>query len=268
MIKDITVIITLYKTPLNKLKNLKNYKFFKLIIFEQHGSEFSKKQIEKLLGNNFEYYFSKNNIGLPKASNFLIKKIKTKFFLFTQADIIIKKLDILKLAEVFKINKNIIFATPNISKKKIKIKKFPKLKFQNSVDASCMLCETKKVKKINFFDEDFFLYWEDIDLFQRVNHSRYKMVKLNNIFAKHDASHSSANNLKTSFLRISNYTYGELLYDYKNKKLRIIKIFRKISQKIIMSLFLLFSLKPKKSLLEFFQLIGVIKFIFFIFKKK
>ena len=27
-----------------------------------------------------------------------------------------------------------------------------------------MMCDTKKVKKLGFFDENFFLYWEDKDL--------------------------------------------------------------------------------------------------------
>ena len=33
--KDITVILTLYKTPINKLDNLRNYKNYKIIIFDQ-----------------------------------------------------------------------------------------------------------------------------------------------------------------------------------------------------------------------------------------
>ena len=31
-----------------------------------------------------------------------------------------------------------------------------------------MLCDLKKVKKLGFFDENFFLYWEDIDLMENL----------------------------------------------------------------------------------------------------
>ena len=40
MNNNITVITTLYKTPPDKLKNLNQYKSFKLKIFEQEGSLF------------------------------------------------------------------------------------------------------------------------------------------------------------------------------------------------------------------------------------
>ena len=45
MNKNITVIVTLYKTPLSKLNNLKNYRKYKLLIFEQQGNLSSKKKI-------------------------------------------------------------------------------------------------------------------------------------------------------------------------------------------------------------------------------
>ena len=44
MKSDITVILTLYKTPHDKLKNLEQYKTFKTIIFEQEGGNNSKKK--------------------------------------------------------------------------------------------------------------------------------------------------------------------------------------------------------------------------------
>ena len=105
----------------------------------------------------FRYYFSKRNIGLSKASNFLLSKINSKFLLFTQPDISIKKKDILNLKKIFKVNKNIIFVTPEILQKKKSSKKNRyKVKFTKKIKAACILCDVKKLKKIGFFDEDFF----------------------------------------------------------------------------------------------------------------
>lgn len=267
MIKNITVIITLYKTPLNQLQNLKNYKSFKLIIFEQEGSEFSRNKIKNFLGRNFEYYFSKKNIGLPKASNFLFKKIKTKYFLFTQADIVIQKEAILKLSKIFKTNKDIISIAPNFSNKKLNTQKKDIVKYLKKIDAACMLCDYKKIKRIKFFDDDYFLYWEDVDLINRINSSGYKMVKLINVYAKHLSSRSSKNDFKTSFLRTSNYTFGEFLFDYKNDNLRFLKIFRKFFQNIITIFFMTILLNFRVSFNRLFQLIGIIKFISYYIKK-
>ena len=40
------------------------------------------------------------NIGLSKASNFLLSQVKTKFFLFTQPDVKIENNSIIKLCEI------------------------------------------------------------------------------------------------------------------------------------------------------------------------
>ena len=123
MNNKITVILTLYKTPIKKLNNLNCYKKFPLIIFEQEGSIESKKKIIKNLKRNFKYFYSNKNIGLSRASNFLLKKVKTKYMLFTQPDIVIDNKSILNLSKIFKKDMNIIFVTPTISKKFENLKK-------------------------------------------------------------------------------------------------------------------------------------------------
>ena len=265
MINNISTILTLYKTPLNKLNNLKQYKYFKLYLFEQEGSEFSKKKIQKILKFKFRYYFSKRNIGLSKASNFLLSKVKSKFLLFTQPDISIEKKDILNLKKIFGIDKNIIFVTPNIPQNK---KNRHKIKYTKKIKAACILCDVKKLKKIGFFDEDFFLYWEDIDLIKRVNQSKYKMVIANNIYANHHSSQSSENSLKTEHIRKLNFMFGELVYDLKYKKFRSIKIIRKIIQNFLLFFFNLIRFQLKDSLNNFSTLCGLIKFILYYSKKK
>ena len=117
MNKNISVILTLYKTPIEKLNNLNFYKKFPLIIFEQEGSLEAKKKIKKILKRNFKYLYSKKNIGLSCASNLLLKEVRSKYMVFTQPDIIIDDKSILKLVKIFKKDKNIIFVTPTISKK-------------------------------------------------------------------------------------------------------------------------------------------------------
>ena len=265
MTNSISTILTLYKTPLNKLDNLKQYKGFKLSLFEQEGSKFSKKKIQKILKFKFRYYFSKRNIGLSKSSNFLLSKVKSKFLLFTQPDISIKKKDILNLKKIFKIDKNIIFVTPNTSQNK---KKRHKIKYTKKIKAACILCDVKKLKRIGFFDEDFFLYWEDIDLMKKINSSKYKMVVANNIYANHHSSQSSEKSIKTEHIRKLNFMFGELVYDLKYKKFRFIKIIKKIIQNFLLFFFNLIRFQLQDSLNNFSTLCGLIKFILYYSKKK
>ena len=73
------------------------------------------------------------------------------------------------------------------------------------------------MKKIGFFDEDFFLYWEDIDLMDRVNKTEYKMITIPGLSISHDESKSSSVNIKTELIRNLNFTYGDLVYQFKEK---------------------------------------------------
>ena len=265
MIKNISTILTLYKTPLNKLNNLKQYKDFKLFLFEQEGNKFSEKKLRKILKFKFKYYFSKKNIGLSKASNFLLSRVKSKYLLFTQPDILIKKKEILNLQKIFRINKDIIFVTPNMFQNKKNKKN--KIRYTKKIKAACVLCDVEKLKKIEFFDEDFFLYWEDIDLMKRINHLEYKMVVAENIFAVHHSSQSSENNIKIQHLRTLNFIFGELVYDLKYRKFRFIKVARKLVQNFILFFFNLIRFQLKDSLNNFSKICGTLKFILYYIKK-
>ena len=151
---DITVILTLYKTPENKLKNLNQYKKYKTIFFDQESNGNLKNKIRYFFKGNFKYYSSPRNIGLSKASNFLLSKVKTRYCLFTQPDIKIYDTSILMLKKSMKLKTDVIFSAPKFVKK-IKNSynnKRLSLKIVNKVNAACMMCDVEKLKKIGFFD--------------------------------------------------------------------------------------------------------------------
>ena len=264
MKKDITIILTLYHTPKKRIINLSQYKDYKILIFEQEGSIDSKKNIKDLSKINFEYYFSKKNLGLAKATNFLISKVKTKYFLFSQPDIIIKSQSIEALKKGLLMNKDYIFAGPRINSKNIKVKK--KYKVKKKLDAACMLCDTKKVKKIGFFDEDFFLYWEDIFLMKKINESKYKMIQVINSLANHENGQSSKKNLHLNFIRNLNFRYGEYLFQYKVRRLTKLKIFRQFLQNLLFILPNFFLFRIDKSIINISNIFGILKFIIFYIK--
>ncbi len=262
MKKDITIIITLYRTPLKRLKDLNQYKNYKVIIFAQDSDKNYKNIIKKNSIIKFEYYFSSNNIGLPKATNYLISKVKTKYFLFTQADILINEKSIQYLKNAFKYNDKIIFSGPSFKNKRGK-----GFKMKNSLNAACMLCDTNKTKKIGFFDEDFFLYWEDVFLMRKVNRSKFKMVLCKKAIAKHSSGASSINNTKVQFIRNLNFKYGEYLYDFKIKKFRLIKLIRQFLQSSIYLILSSLSLNKNFVIKNIAYIFGITKFIIYYLRK-
>ena len=69
MTNNLSIIITLFKTPLNRLKILKQYKNYPILIFDQETKN-NSEQISKIIDVNFEYFHSNNNLGLCKSTNF------------------------------------------------------------------------------------------------------------------------------------------------------------------------------------------------------
>ncbi len=270
MKSDLTIIITLYKTPIDKLKTLNQYKNYPILIFDQE-TENNSKNISNILTSEFEYFHSKKNIGLCKSTNFLISKVKTKYFLFTQADIQISEISINNLIKSMSLRGDVIFAGPVFKsndsfdeKKKLNID----YEIKSEIDASIMICDHDKVKQISFFDEDYFLYWEDKDLMERVNKSNFKMLKVLNSFVIHDAGKSTVENIKVKFIRRINFKYGELLFDLKHKNIRVLKIVRQIFQNIFFIVLNLISLNKSKIIENISQILGILKFIKYIFLNK
>ena len=62
--------------------------------------------------------------------------------------------------------------------------------------------------------------------------------------------------------------YGELLYDYKIKKIRLIKIFRKFFNIIFLSIFFILTFQIKNFWIHFAKICGILKYINIFLKKK
>lgn len=271
LLDDITIIVPLYKTPNHQLLKFAQYKNFKIIFLDQCGNKNFEKDIKKFIGINFDYYYTKKNLGLSKAANFLLSKVKTRFCLFTQADIIINTFSVylLKLALIKKTN--CIFAGPKfVDKIDKKINKnifFSSIKIRilKNINAACFLLDVKKTRKIGFFDKDFFLYWEDIFLMNKINKSNYKIAYVEQAKAVHEIGKSTKKNYKIILIRNMNYKFGEYLFDYKLNQFRYIKIFRNTIRFPFYFIFFLSTFQFSKSYIKLSEFLGALKFIYFYF---
>ncbi len=263
-IKDISVIILLFHTRENLIENLKKYKDFRVLILDQSNDLELKKRIKKFIPK-LEYYLSTNvNMGFAKGVNFLVKKVKTKYFLCTQPDIKISKKSIHNLKKTFKGRKNCIISVPKIDDfKNFNINKKKKIYSIKNIIGAIFLADKKKFFKIKMFDENFFFYWEDVDLSNRIQKSKYQIYINHNSKALHTWS-STKFNLQSFFIKKTNFKYGEFLYQYKNNKLKSIKILRQPVSLFLNSLIYLVLFNPKKALENFFNIFGIVKFVILI----
>ena len=125
------------------------------------------------------------------------------------------------------------------------------------------MLDVKKIKKISFFDEDFFLYWEDIFLMKKINKSKYQIAFVNQAKAVHEIGKSTEKNYKIFLIRNINFKYGEYLFDYKMNQFRHVKILRNIIRFPFYFIFFVLTFQFLKSYIKLSEFLGALKFIYF-----
>lgn len=214
-----------------------------IIIIDNNSDDFNKKYFQK---PKIKIIQNKNNLGFAKAVNKGIKKSTANIILLLNPDTYLINNSIKNTFKLIKEDKkigtiggkikypnNILYPTANnkptfltglfefTNLKKI----FPKNKFSRNfwieniqnikkpikVSSLCgayMYIRKKINNKLNLFDENFFMYMEDIDFGIRNNKEGYKVIFDPNSNIIHIGGSSSKNKYKTS-----------LKYWYKSRKI-------------------------------------------------
>ena len=269
-LNDITVLLLLYNTSRSVLKNLKYYKNFKVLILDQSNDNEIKKDIMKILPNIQFYKLTNKNNGFAWGINYLSKKVKTKFFLCTQPDVAISKNDILKLKKPFFKKKDTIISIPFINTFKnfdFKKKKKNSLIKVNKMIGAIFLCNKVKFDKIGKFDENFFFYWEDMDLSRKIDKSKFSIYLNFESKANHLGGKSTTQEYKNLFIKNLNFKFGEYFYQYKYNELKLIKVIREIITIPLLFLIFIVLLRFNSAFKLFCYYLGVLKFYFYLLFK-
>ena len=191
LLNEITIVITTYFSKEKLIRCLKsiNNKCKVIVIENSKDNELKRKLNENY--KNVECKVLDENLGFAKANNIGLKMVKTKYALILNPDTILKE-DALDnfLISASKI-KDFGLLGPYFQSGK---EKKPENKFNpisvNSIKGFAMFLNLKKFDNIGFFDENFFLYFEDIDLCKRVILSGNKIYLLPNVIINHDGAKS------------------------------------------------------------------------------
>lgn len=263
---NLSVIILLYKTPRHLIKNLEVYKDYNVYILDQSNDEFTKSLIIKILPKISYYKISNKNLGFGRAINYLAKKVKTKYFLCTQIDVVINQKSLDKLTDTFEYKKDCIISVPKI----LNYKNYSSNKKSNNniikinqMIGAIFVSKTLLFKKMGGFDINYFFYWEDIDLSLRINKSKYNIYLNKFSIAKHLGGQSTGDNLKSLYIKTVYFKFGEFYFKYKNHKLRFLKLYREIINSILFMILFILTFQFRSFFKSLFTLIGILKFIYF-----
>lgn len=191
--------VNLVKTILKKNKNVN------LIIVDNASKDDSIKKIRKII-HSLRLFQNKTNLGFAKAANqgvrFAIKHEAERILLINQ-DAFIKNKDFWVLVEnqnnivspiiKFKRNSRFVYdlggkldwriVRPYHLEKLIKPNEISDIDY---VSGCCMLIDTLVFKKIGYFDENFFLYFEDVDFCLRASKAGLYVGVEQNAIVLHD----------------------------------------------------------------------------------
>jgi len=205
----LTIILIIYKTDKKKLRNILSKidkKYPIIIVDNSENYDFTKFRISKKTK-----IIRSKNIGNGAGINLALKKCKTNYALCPDLDTTFKKNFIKEFFKFSLKNKNFSIMIPNhgnIKSKKSLIEKY-------DGEGSIMLFNKKKLKKIGFFDEKFFLYFEEIDLFKRCQKNKLKVYYATKFKIKHHRASSISKDLnKINNLRAWHYMWS-MFYFYK-----------------------------------------------------
>ena len=239
---------------------------FKITVVENSNNLNFKKKIEKK--KNIKCILANKNLGFGAAFNLGVKKIKSKFILHINPDVIINNQIIRKLYdEANKIKDLGILAPLELNKKRINSFLKNNSVMKNShievefVKGFAMLLNNKNCSPTNFFDENIFLYLEEIDLCKRLKKNKKKICVTPNIKVKYRGgkSHNPIYSEKMELQR--NWHYLWSLFYFLKKHHGLFYAYKKTIRKFFSALIkcsIYFFLNKKKFLIYKYRLLGLL----------
>ena len=278
---DVTLIVVCFKSEELIRSNLKELKKFKTIIVDNSNSKETYNLVKHV--TNIEYIKTKKNIGYGMANNLGVKHAKTPYIMIINPDVVVDSDSIRLLYEKYLNYRNVGLVAPSLydtnnerrtngSISRLKKNKSKNLDVQNLAEGDtcydfvvgCSLFMSRDFfNKVGGFDKDFFMYFEDNDICDKIyRHNRYileipdsKMVHIEGL----SSNFNYLTNIKLSIIhKISEYIYYRKNMSVIRLYLIILKHFFDFTQRLIVN-FLLF--RFKKSFQNFLRIISIFFYI-------
>ena len=187
-IKDLSIVITTFKSENKIYSCLDSLPYdINIIVVENSNNENFKKELKKRYPH-INCILTGENKGYSVANNIGLISVKTKYALVLNPDTIVEKNAIKNFLVSAEKNPAFWLIGPAYHQSKnIEIDK--KIFEVENLKGFAMFFNMAKFKK-NFFDENYFLYFEEIDLCKKVKINKGKIFLDPNIKIKHDGASS------------------------------------------------------------------------------
>jgi GT2 family glycosyltransferase len=200
-------------------------KKFPIIVIDNARNFEFKKEIEEKY-SHVKVVITKENIGWAAGMNLGIKESATNYVMINSPDINISNDSIEKLLyEINKVKNFALFAPTYLDESihKNYYKKFEtKDNFQDVLEVewidNSFVINKEEIKNLGFFDENYFMYYENFDFCKKIFDSKKKMLVSNNIKFTHEGT-SSVNKMFSYEVTLSrnwHYNWSKYYFFKKN----------------------------------------------------
>ena len=266
--KYITAVITSFKSEnkiLNCIKSLG--KDFKIIVIENSNDKRLKDKLEKDYPN-LKCILSDKNLGYAKGNNLGLSMVETKYALIINPDAEVQSQAINNFFLTAEKNPNFAIIAPFIQENKNN-----KLSTDNqkgifevkSVKGFAMFINLIQFEEIGFFDENFFIYFEEIDLCKRLIKNNKKIFLDTNIQINHagGTSHDDSINYEMEKSRNWHWMWSSFYFHKKHYgyMVALLKILPKFLSAIIKTIFFKIISNNEKKDIYFCRFEGIINSI-------
>ena len=262
--ENITIVVNTFNSEdkiFNCLDSINS--FCKVIIIENSNNKNFKKKIEEKYPF-IDCHLTGENLGYAKGNNLGLSKVKSKYALILNPDTTLESETLnnfLKTANKVK-DFAIIGPAKQDEYKNEDINNEKEDVFQvNFIKGFGMFLNLYQFKDIGFFDSNFFIYLEEIDLCKRLKEKNRKIyldkkIKINHIGG---SSHNESINFEMELSRNWHWMWSTFYFNKKHNGylISLIKVSRKFFSSLTKMIFFLFIMKKKKSKIYFHRFSGL-----------
>ena len=262
--KELTVVIVTFKSDAKIFDCLRSIgDQANIIVVENSKNNDFKKDLESKF-SNLKCILSGNNLGYAAANNIGLKQVKTKYALVLNPDTILDKNAIQKFLVRAEEKKDFWLIGPaNDQMNKLNFEEDDLIEVANLKGFAIFLNLSKFNN--NYFDENFFLYFEEIDLCRKVKEHNGRIYLDRLIKINHQGSQSVSDFYKIEIEKNRNWHWMWSMF-YYNKKYTgffsaLKNIFPKLLSAIVKTLIYSILFNTKKRDIYFCRLSGIVNSI-------
>jgi GT2 family glycosyltransferase len=263
--KNITFVIVCFKSSHIIEKCIQSINSnIKIIIVENSDNVVVKKYLENKF-SNVEVIITEQNLGYGKGNNFGISKVKTQYAFILNPDAILEKNCLSELSKAqINLKDDFTILAPNLlnnygyfSSQKNNLQN--EILEVDYVKGFAILINLKKINFGQIFDENFFLFLEEIDLCKRIKNTGGKIFVALNSRIQHSGKQASEYSLSIELCRNWHWMWSLFYYNYKH--FGVLVAYKTTTSKFFSSIFKLFIalvfFNKKNLLIHYYRLNGL-----------